>query len=67
MTTVLQHMLEHLGQISEQLNPEEQDPVAEQLQQVLDNLEQERGWKERLQDPKALPALERLIARDRSR
>jgi hypothetical protein len=47
----------------EQLAPEEQSVVAEQMQLVLDELEQERGWKERLHDPKALPALERLIER----
>lgn len=63
MTTVLQQVLERIGQISEHLDPEEQGLVAEQLQLVLDELEQEQGWKERLHDPKALPALERLIER----
>lgn len=59
-------MIDTLRQVMErveQLAPEEQRLVAEQVRELLDELEQERGWKERLHDPKALPNLEALIER----
>ncbi len=59
-------MIDTLRQVMErveQLAPEEQRLVAEQVRELLDDLEQERGWKERLHDPKALPNLEALIER----
>ncbi len=59
MTDTLRRVMERV----EQLAPEEQDVVAKQMETLLDELEQERGWKERLHDPKALPALEALIER----
>jgi predicted dehydrogenase len=59
MTDTLRRVLERV----EHLAPEEQEVVAEQMEALLDELEQERGWKERLHDPKALPALEALIER----
>lgn len=59
-------MIDTLRQVMErveQLAPEEQRLVAEQVRELLDELEQEHGWKERLHDPKALPSLEALIER----
>lgn len=59
-------MIDTLRQVMERvelLAPEEQILVAEQVQELLDELEQERGWKERLHDPKALPNLEALLER----
>jgi hypothetical protein len=63
MTTALQQALEHLTAVTEALDPDGQALVAEKLEELADELEQEQGWKERLHDPKALPALEALIER----
>lgn len=44
----------------EHLTPDEQAILATQIQHALEELEAERGWRERLSDPRALESIDRL-------
>src|SRR5690242_2545098 len=59
-----QAMIEPLREVIEQmerLTPDEQAAIAAQIQRHLEELEDERGWQERFQDPRGLDALDRMI------
>ncbi|HEY7348352.1 MAG TPA: hypothetical protein VH599_08555 [Ktedonobacterales bacterium] len=56
-------MIETLRQVMEQverLEPDDQAALAVHIQRYLEELEAERGWKDRFSDPRALEALDRL-------
>jgi uncharacterized protein (UPF0335 family) len=57
-------MIEPLRQVIDQverLTPDEQAALAAQIQRCLEELKDERGWRERFQDPRGLDALDRMI------
>jgi ABC-type Zn uptake system ZnuABC Zn-binding protein ZnuA len=56
-------MIDHLRQVIErveQLDPDDQATIAAQLQRYLEELEAERGWRERFSDPRALEAIDQM-------
>lgn len=56
-------MIDTLRQVIErveQLAPDEQAMLVAQFQRALEELEAERGWRERFSDPRALESIDRL-------
>ncbi|GEM_PF-1889104 len=60
MTERLRQVLERLERFAEQLEPPEQDSIADLLQQKLEELADEQRWEELFNDPRSEALLDRL-------